>query len=38
MNGEPSQYAALSKALLIELYPAFSVLAAVDAHTLGMRR
>lgn len=38
MNGELSQNAALSKGLLIEQYPASSVLEAVAARTLGMRR
>ena len=38
MNGELSQRAALSKGLLIELYPASSVLEAVAASPLVMRR
>jgi hypothetical protein len=38
MNEKLSQNAALSKGLLIKLYPASSVPEAVAARTLGMRR
>jgi len=38
MNGELSQSVALSKGLLIKLYPASSVPEAVAARRLGMRR